>query len=808
MGWMVARLAPLVGLAGGESSREELFTAWRRFLEAIATGGPLVIVIEDLHWADEALLAFCDHLLQWVTGVPLMLVGTARPELFDKAPNWGAGHRNATTIGLAPLTDAETAQLVAAMLGTAVLPAATHALLLQRAGGNPLYAAEFIRMITDRGQLPATADPDQAADADALGELFPESVQAIIAARLDTLSPESKGLMSDAAVIGQTFWSGAVATLADRDEASVRIALHELSRRDYLRPARISTLAGQTEYIFGHALIAEVAYAQIPRAARATKHQAAAQWLAGVSGDDPGEQAAVIAHHYSQAHTLSVAAGSNAPGQATLEALADRARHWHTLAAEHAAALDAVAAERHYQSALDLTGADDPQHPHLLTAIADVYRTAAGRYREAEATLERAEIEHLRRGNRAAACIATVRRSKAMRMRGRTADATRLLDHIIDELEQSSPGPELLEAYTARAGSHMVAGRFQQTNDWANTALGLAERLEHPQSDKLFVWALIQRGVSRGWLGDPGGEQDMLEALALATEHNDTGSAIDITGNLGVLRQVTESPAAGLPFYDQALTLARDRGRHGAVPSLEANRAETLAVLGRWTEALDVCERTVRDYPDSESEAMDYLHGIRAGILVLRGEHLTAATLLDRILPAVRAGNLTFSLLSTLIAAIGCAQARLDDTAVRQLTEQMDRVLESDAEVDSCLYLSDVARIMVTAGRTDTVVRMIDAAPQGLLLFDNNVLTAKAVLAESARDLAEAADLYQQAAKAWSRYGHRLEEAQALLGAGRCQARLEQPAEALLVKARAILIELRAQPLLDETERQLRSLRR
>jgi len=107
-----------------------------------------------------------------------------------------------------------------------------------------------------------------------------------------------------------------------------------------------------------------------------------------------------------------------------------------------------------------------------------------------------------------------------------------------------------------------------------------------------------------------------------------------------------------------------------------------------------------------------------------------------------------------------------------------------------------------------TVVRMIDAAPQGLLLFDNNVLTAKAVLAESAGDLAEAADLYQQAAKAWSRYGHRLEEAQALLGAGRCQAQLEQPAEPLLVKARDILIELRAQPLLDATETQLRSLRR
>jgi class 3 adenylate cyclase len=237
--WFNARLAPLVGaqvVDGSEAAEraESSFTAWRRFLEAIAAQRPLVLVVEDLHWADGALLEFVEHLADWASGVPLLVVCTARPELYERRPDWGGGKRNSTTISLSPLTGEETARLLSALLSRAVLPAETQAALLERAGGNPLYAVEFVQMLTDRGVLDVQGRL-KATD----GEIqVPETVQALIAARLDTLPAERKSLLHDAAVVGKVFWAGAVAAIGDRDESLVREGLHELVRKELVRPAR------------------------------------------------------------------------------------------------------------------------------------------------------------------------------------------------------------------------------------------------------------------------------------------------------------------------------------------------------------------------------------------------------------------------------------------------------------------------------------------------------------------------------------------------------------------------------------------
>ena len=176
-------------------SRDEAFTAWRRFLEAMAARRPCVLVIEDLHWADGALLEFVEHLLDWSMPVPLFLLCTARPELFERQPSWGGGKRNATTISLSPLSIEESGRLIHALLDRTLLPAETQRVLLERAGGNPLYAEQFARMLAERGGVEGLA--------------VPETVQALVAARLDTLRPELKALLHDAAVVGRVFWSGA-----------------------------------------------------------------------------------------------------------------------------------------------------------------------------------------------------------------------------------------------------------------------------------------------------------------------------------------------------------------------------------------------------------------------------------------------------------------------------------------------------------------------------------------------------------------------------------------------------------------------
>jgi predicted ATPase len=155
--WVATRLGPLVGCAGiAAASREETFTAWRRFLEAIAALRPCVLVVEDLHWADAALLEFLEHLLDWSMPVPLFLVCTARPELFERQPSWGGGKRNATTISLSPLTIEESGRLLQILLDRTLLPADTQTALLERAGGNPLYAEQLLECSRSEG-TPSTS---------------------------------------------------------------------------------------------------------------------------------------------------------------------------------------------------------------------------------------------------------------------------------------------------------------------------------------------------------------------------------------------------------------------------------------------------------------------------------------------------------------------------------------------------------------------------------------------------------------------------------------------------------------------------
>jgi predicted ATPase len=191
---------------------------------------PLVLVFEDLHWADEGLLDFVDHLAEWASGAPILVLASARPELLDRRPNWGGGKLNAVTLALSTLDDADAARVIAAVLDQAVLPAETQAALLEHAGGNPLYAEQFARLYLEDGSVGV-----------------PENVQGIIAARLDALPDEEKRLLQDAAVLGKVFWTGG---LSGGDAA----ALHALERKGFVRRERRSAVAGETEYAFRHVL--------------------------------------------------------------------------------------------------------------------------------------------------------------------------------------------------------------------------------------------------------------------------------------------------------------------------------------------------------------------------------------------------------------------------------------------------------------------------------------------------------------------------------------------------------------------------
>jgi hypothetical protein len=370
--WVARQLRPLVGLdaptGGGEASQVEAFAAWRRFVESLAENGPTVLVFEDIHWADEALLDFIELISERAGAVPLLIVCTARPELLERREHWGGGMTNAQTISLTPLSGEDTARLVGGLLDQALLPADVQRALLERAEGNPLYAQEYVRMLQDRALLVRSAAGWT------LGEEIvdlPESLHGIIAARLDTLSAEEKSLIQDAAVVGKTAWITAVCALTERSRWQADELLHGLERKQLVQRVRRSSIQGETEFQFGHALTRDVAYSQIRRADRAQKHEAAASWIEQLAGERD-DKAELLADHYTQALALRGAIGEDTT------ALIPRALAAFTEAGRQAAATSAHrAAARHYQAALTLTPPNDaPARATLLLAQATALRDA------------------------------------------------------------------------------------------------------------------------------------------------------------------------------------------------------------------------------------------------------------------------------------------------------------------------------------------------------------------------------------------------------------------------------------------------
>jgi DNA-binding SARP family transcriptional activator len=336
-GRIATYLGALIGLGGDEPAsadrRSETFAAWRSFLEALADERPLVLVFEDLHWADQALLDFVDEFIDRVSGVPLLVVATARPELLERRPGWAGGKPGALTLSLPPLSQSDTNQLVAALLEQPLRAPQTHEALLARIGGNPLYAEQFCRILVEHGRL----------------EELPETLHGIIAARLDALADLEKRLLQDAAVVGRVFWVGALEAIGGIPRRDAEELLRALARRELVRRAPHSSVAGDAEYAFRHELLRDVAYDEIPRTGRVERHRRAAEWIDSLGR--PEDHAELVAHHY-----LAALEGAGAAG-ADVAVLLERAAQSLHLAGLRAIRLSAnERAVAHFSGAIALVG--------------------------------------------------------------------------------------------------------------------------------------------------------------------------------------------------------------------------------------------------------------------------------------------------------------------------------------------------------------------------------------------------------------------------------------------------------------------
>ncbi|HEY8018001.1 MAG TPA: adenylate/guanylate cyclase domain-containing protein [Actinomycetota bacterium] len=325
--WLEPRLAFLLGLGGRPAGgREELFAAWRTFFERISDSGTVVMVFEDLQWADAGLLDFIESMLEWSRNLPILIVTLARPELVDRRPTWGAGQRSFAAVHLEPLPDEAVAELVLGML-----PGADDAVVMrivERAEGVPLYAVETIRMLADRGVL-RVGDGVYELVGD-LGELHvPETLHALIASRLDALGPDDRTLLQDAAVLGKSFTLASLGAVSGTDGASLEPRLQDLARKEFLLLEADPRSPERGQYAFVQGIIREVAYGMLSKADRRARHLATAHHFEAAADD---ELAGVVAAHYVEALRVT-------PEGPDADALAARARDWLGQAAGRATSL-------------------------------------------------------------------------------------------------------------------------------------------------------------------------------------------------------------------------------------------------------------------------------------------------------------------------------------------------------------------------------------------------------------------------------------------------------------------------------------
>jgi class 3 adenylate cyclase len=710
--WVETHLRPLAGAAGdsdlADESRTEIFAAWRRLFEAMADMRPLVLVFEDLHWADDGLLDFVDYLVEWSANVPMLIVCTARPELLERRPGWGGGKLNATTLSISALSDDETARLLGSLLGRPMLEAGQQQALLARAGGNPLYAEQFAHMLIEYGTVADLA--------------LPESVQGIIAARLDRLAPEEKSLLQDAAVHGKVFWLGGLATGRSRDGAAQ--ALHGLERKGFVQRARRSSVGEESEYSFLHLLVRDVAYGQIPRADRAAKHLEAARWIESLGRSE--DHAEMLAHHYRNALDLMRTGVAEIPFELVVQARAAIAE-----AGERALSLNGfAAAARFYEEALNLADdrqADRPQLEYRLAralfGMGDDRRIAA---------LEQARESLLATGDHDRAAEADSFLAEAWWLRGRSDLCQEHLARAGGLIAEAAASSEKARVLSQISRFQMLGDRNEEAIRIAADALELADTFS---LDELRIHLLATVGTARCNLGDLEGMHDLERAIEFAAGRPSSGAWRAYNNLAAVVDFAYSDHARTLELHEQGFRMAE---RFGDVPQMLWFRGQFVYDkywLGDFDGALREADAIIADVeagsPHSEEIGS---RSMRARIRLARDDESGAADDTQKSLLRAREGGEVATMRIALASGAFVALKLGRPNEAARIGEELLELVGTGASAHTALI--PLGQVFVELGRADElIVRIASFQPNPLL---------EAVRAYAEGDLDRAADLFTQ----------------------------------------------------------------
>ncbi len=598
--WIESALLALLGFDTDIPSAQ-LFAAWRTFFERLAATSPVVMVFEDLHHADNGLLDFIDHLMEWSRGAPITVITLARPELLEKRPDWGAGKRSFTSIYLEPLPPEEMERLLGGLVPG--LPRKAIDVIVDRADGIPLYAVETVRMLLAQERI--VLEHGEYRPVGDLGDLaVPETLTALIAARLDGLPAEDRAVVEDAAVLGQSFTVAGLAAVSGIEPGVLERRLAALLRRELLVLDVDPRSPERGQYAFVQSLIREVAYNTLAKKDRKARHLAAARYFASLETD---ELAGGLAGHYLAAHRLAGDAAEAA-------ALAAQARLALGAAADRAAALGS-----HDQAlvflgqALDVTTAPEARAELHSRAVV----TARQRVDD-DAVLRHANeaVEERRRtSDRAAIAIAIADHARMTIQVGNPDRARIILLEAWEEfgdLEQTPAGVALMVALVrAYRGLNDSAAALA----WIERVAPIAERLRLREATASVI---LSRGSSFIPLGRP------REGLILVRGAHQLALAQDLPEDelrgrvLLTFFEQWGDPAAGVALAKEGLEIGRRTGSRAYGFGMVGNASIAAFRVGEWDWAESLLDEWIA--VDATASQKAEFHIDRAMLRAMRGE--------------------------------------------------------------------------------------------------------------------------------------------------------------------------------------------
>jgi class 3 adenylate cyclase/tetratricopeptide (TPR) repeat protein len=790
--WVEPRLSHLLGLEEGTpGDQENLFSAWRILFERLAEQAPTILVFEDMQWADAGLLDFLEYLLEWSRNHPLFILALARPEFADKRPTWGAGKRSFASLYLEPLAPQAMSDLL-----TGLVPGLTQELredILERAEGIPLYAVETVRMLLDRGLLEQAGNvyrptgPIETLD-------VPETLHALIAARLDGLAPEERRLVQDGAVLGKTFTKQGLSAVTEISEEELKPPLAALVRKEVLSIQADPRSPERGQYSFLQDIVKRVAYETLSKRDRKAKHLAAARFLASTWGAEEDEIAEVVAAHYLDAYQA-------APDDPDADELRASAREMVVRAAERAASLGANAeAQRAYERAIEL--ADDPLVRADFEERAGTMAQIGARPDEAAAHYERA-IDLLEAGGAThPAARVSARLAEILWDRGRLERALESMNQAFDVLSQEEPDDDLA-ALAAQLGRFaFFAGESDLAFQRIETALDLAEALLLPE---VLSQALNSKAMMLGARDRPKESLALYRyALDVALEHDKPSAALRAYYNLADALQRTDRYQDAADCLRDGGSLARRVGNRYWEWNL-LGQVYPLFALGRWDEVL----AATAELPEDEWLDLRQVSSGLASVGVLvhahRGSYKKASRFVDVYRPLETSADVQEQ------AAYGCGKASLllargDPAAALEVAEAALGVRDTMGVASE--FVKEAFAIAVQAaldlGDTDKAASLIadvDSLPPGrypqllraqTARFRAHIAAREGEAEEAERLFKGAIGLFRELAMPFYLAVTELESGEWLVAQGR-----GDEAEALLAEAREVFERLEAKPWLE-----------